>query len=160
MNGVVVILMGSGSDEPHVDKIAAVLDEFGIPHVERVSSAHRTPLRLLEILKECEADPRPKVYVTVAGLSNALSGMVDAQVSTPVIACPPLDPAFGGADIFSSLRMPVGVAPLMVLEPANAALAAAKMLALAEPGLAARVAARQQELAEKVYAADRDVSEG
>jgi len=60
----------------------------------------------------------------VAGRSNALSGFLDAQVTAPVIACPPASEAFGGMDILSSLRMPRGVAPLVVLEPENAALAA------------------------------------
>jgi phosphoribosylcarboxyaminoimidazole (NCAIR) mutase len=54
--------------------------------------------------------------------------MVDANVAAPVIACPPYSDAFGGGDIFSTIRMPSGVAPALVLEPANAALLAAKIL--------------------------------
>jgi phosphoribosylcarboxyaminoimidazole (NCAIR) mutase len=54
--------------------------------------------------------------------------MVDANVVAPVIACPPYSEAFGGGDIFSTIRMPSGVAPALVLEPANAALLAAKIL--------------------------------
>ena len=84
-------------------------------------------------MNDYEADPRPKVYITVAGRSNALSGFVDGAVSAPVIACPPPSEAFGGADIFSSLRMPSGIAPAVVLEPANAALLAAKILGLVDP---------------------------
>ncbi|RPI34245.1 MAG: 5-(carboxyamino)imidazole ribonucleotide mutase, partial [Chloroflexota bacterium] len=76
---------------------------------------------------------------TVAGRSNSLSGMVDALVKAPVIACPPPSQAFGGADLYSSLRMPSGVAPVVVLEPANAALAVAKMLALAEPAISQKI---------------------
>ena len=49
-------------------------------------------------------------------------------MSAPVIACPPISDAFGGADVFSSLRMPSGVAPALVLEPEAAALLAAKIL--------------------------------
>jgi 5-(carboxyamino)imidazole ribonucleotide mutase/phosphoribosylaminoimidazole-succinocarboxamide synthase len=49
-------------------------------------------------------------------------------VSVPVIACPPYSERFAGADIFSSLRMPSGVAPALVLEPEGAALLAAKIL--------------------------------
>jgi phosphoribosylcarboxyaminoimidazole (NCAIR) mutase len=70
---------------------------------------------------------------------------VDAQVTAPVIACPPASEAFGGLDILSSLRMPRGVAPLVVLEPENAALAAAKLLALARPELRSMVAGAQEE---------------
>ena len=53
----------------------------------RVASAHKTPQKVLEILKEFEAEK--VVYVTVAGRSNALSAFVDANTSKPVIACPP-----------------------------------------------------------------------
>ena len=85
------------------------------------------------MLAAYEQDPRPKVYITVAGRSNALSGFTDGAVSAPVIACPPPSEAFGGADIYSSLRMPSGIAPAVVLEPANAALLAAKILGLGDP---------------------------
>jgi 5-(carboxyamino)imidazole ribonucleotide mutase len=90
------------------------------------------------------------VYITVAGRSNALSGFVDAAVSAPVIACPPPSEAFGGADIFSSLRMPSGVAPALVLEPANAALLAAKILGLCDPVVRQRLQAFQQQQVQKV----------
>ena len=76
------------------------------------------------------------MYTTIAGRSNALGGLVDATVTAPVITCPPYSEAFGGSDVFSSLRMPGGVAPLLILEPANAALAAAKILGLSDPRLA------------------------
>jgi phosphoribosylaminoimidazole carboxylase PurE protein len=158
VNALVVILMGSPSDQEHVGRIAEALDTFDLPHAVRVASAHKTPRRLLAVLEEYEADARPKVYITVAGLSNALSGMVDAHTGAPVIACPPVDPAFGGADVFSSLRMPAGVAPLLILSPTNAALAAAKILALAEPALRGPVAARQKQAAARLDAADRELN--
>jgi phosphoribosylcarboxyaminoimidazole (NCAIR) mutase len=69
---------------------------------------------------------------------------VDAQVVAPVIACPPPGEAFGGMDILSSLRMPRGVAPVVVLEPENAALAAAKMLGVASPALREAVSLAQE----------------
>ena len=82
------------------------------------------------MLREYDSSEGVKVYITVAGRSNALSGLVDANTQYPVIVCPPQSERFGGADIYSSLRMPSGVAPMVVLEPENAALAAAKILAL------------------------------
>jgi phosphoribosylaminoimidazole carboxylase PurE protein len=108
---LVVIIMGSPGDKPLGEQIAGVLDKFSIPWEMRVASAHKTPQRLLELLAQYEADPRCKVYITVAGRSNALSGMVDAQVAAPVIACPPYSDRFAGADVYSSLRAPSGVAP-------------------------------------------------
>ena len=70
------------------------------------------------------------MYITVAGRSNALSGFADANVVSPVIICPPYSSTFNGADLFSSIRMPSGVCPMLVLDPENAGLAAAKILAL------------------------------
>jgi phosphoribosylaminoimidazole carboxylase PurE protein len=110
------------------------------------------------MLREYEADPRPKVYITVAGRSNALSAFVDGQVHAPVIACPPPSEAFGGADIYSSLRMPSGIAPAVILDPANAALLAAKILGIADPALAARVTEFQKSQARKVTADDQSFS--
>jgi 5-(carboxyamino)imidazole ribonucleotide mutase/phosphoribosylaminoimidazole-succinocarboxamide synthase len=124
----VIIIMGSKSDLAHVDKISAALARFGLSYQLCVASAHKSVVHLLELLVKFEAQPQPKVYITVAGRSNALSGMVDANVAAPVIACPPYSDAFGGGDIFSTIRMPSGVAPALVLEPANAALLAAKIL--------------------------------
>ena len=151
---LVVILMGSKADMEHCQKIAAACREYGLESVLRVGSAHKTPEHVLRLLREYEADARPKVYITVAGRSNALSGFVDAAVTAPVIACPPLAEAFGGADIFSSLRMPSGVAPGVVLEPANAALLAAKILGLVDETVRAAVARSQARQRENILASD------
>jgi 5-(carboxyamino)imidazole ribonucleotide mutase/phosphoribosylaminoimidazole-succinocarboxamide synthase len=140
----VIILMGSPADRPFVEKITAALDRFELPYVTHVASAHKVPRQLLELVDRYEAEGGPRVYITVAGRSNALSGFVDAQVTAPVIACPPYSDSFGGADIWSSLRMPSGVAPAVVLEPANAALLAAKILRLEERVAAAQEAARER----------------
>jgi phosphoribosylaminoimidazole carboxylase PurE protein len=132
MNPLVPIIMGSKSDLAHGNAIASALTGFGVDSEIRVASAHKAAGYVLELLTTYEADPRPKVYITVAGRSNALSGLVDGNVASPVIACPPYSDRFGGADIYSSLRMPSGIAPVVVLEPAGAALAAAKMLGIAD----------------------------
>jgi 5-(carboxyamino)imidazole ribonucleotide mutase len=147
---LVVILMGSRADEGHCQKIAEAGRALGLEAVLHIGSAHKTPRHVLAILEHYERDPRPKVYITVAGRSNALSGFTDGCVSAPVIACPPPSDAYGGADIFSSLRMPSGIAPAVVLEPANAALLAAKMLALASPEVKAKVTEYQHNQAEKI----------
>lgn len=150
----VPIIMGSKSDLSHGQAIARALAELGLDSEIRVASAHKVPHYVLELLAEYEADPRPKVYITVAGRSNALSGLVDGSVVAPVIACPPYSERFGGADLFSSLRMPSGIAPAVVLEPAGAALLAAKMLALADPALGQAVAEAQREAAQTLLADD------
>jgi 5-(carboxyamino)imidazole ribonucleotide mutase/phosphoribosylaminoimidazole-succinocarboxamide synthase len=147
---VLVIIMGSKADSPHCQKIAEAAQQFGLEVVQRIGSAHKTPMHVLKMLAEYETGERPVVYITVAGRSNALSGFVDGAVSAPVIACPPPGETFGGADVFSSLRMPSGIAPALVLEPANAALYAAKIFAMHDPATRQRVQAFQQQQAQKV----------
>ncbi|MFT5432313.1 MAG: 5-(carboxyamino)imidazole ribonucleotide mutase [Myxococcota bacterium] len=142
----VPIIMGSLRDKPVGDAVAAELAKFGIDSAIRVASAHKAPKLLFEVLGTYEADSRSKVYVTIAGRSNALSAVVDANVQAPVIACPPYSDRFGGGDIFSSLRMPSGIAPVVIIEPAGAALAAVKMLALADPPLREAVAEYQRDM--------------
>ena len=150
----VVIIMGSKVDQPHVEKITEALARFGLSFQLCIASAHKSVVHLLELLAAFEADPAPKVYITVAGRSNALSGMVDANVLAPVIACPPYSDTFGGADVFSTLRMPSGVAPALVLEPANAALLAAKIL-----GRRDQVQKFQQRQTEKLIEAHQALSQ-
>lgn len=156
---LIVILMGSKADQPHCIKIAQAAQEFGLQVVMRVGSAHKTPAHVLELLQKYEADPSPKVYITVAGRSNALSGFVDGAVSAPVIACPPYGESFNGTDIFSSLRMPSGIAPAVVLDPANAALLAAKILALVDPQIRQRVAEAREGFAQKVLSDDGSIDD-
>lgn len=128
----VVIIMGSKSDLNYAREIAEKLKEFGIESIMKVASAHKTPLRVLEILKEYENED--VVFVTIAGRSNALSGLVDANTTKPVIAAPPYSEMFF-IDVFSSIRMPSGVAPMLVMEAENVALAVAKILAMKYEGL-------------------------
>lgn len=124
----VVIIMGSKADLERGKKVADALKTYGLTSEVRVASAHKSPAYLLQMLQAYEQDGERRVFVTIAGRSNALSGFVDAAVSAPVVACPPVSDAFAGADVFSSLRMPSGVAPALVLEPEAAALLAAKIL--------------------------------
>ena len=154
---LVVILMGSKADMEHCKKISDACAQFGIETVVRIASAHKTAEHALTILREYEADARPKVYITVAGRSNALSGFTDGLVSAPVIACPPPSDSFGGADIYSSLRMPSGVAPAVVLEPVNAALFAAKIFGLMDESVREQVKASQKRAADKVIEDDASV---
>ena len=141
----VPIIMGSLRDKPVGDKVAEELARFGIESAIRVASAHKAPKFLFELLANYEADPTPKVYVTIAGRSNALSAVVDANTQAPVIACPPYSDRFGGADIYSSLRMPSGIAPMTLIDPAGAAFAAVKIFTLSNP-----------ELRKAVFQAQRD----
>ena len=154
---LVIILMGSKADLEHCTKISDACQQFGLEIVMRVGSAHKTSEHALAILREYESDPRPKVYITVAGRSNALSGFTDGFVSAPVIACPPPSDSFGGADIYSSLRMPSGIAAAVVLEPVNAALLAAKILGQMNDDIREQVKAYQKRQAEKILEDDESL---
>jgi len=150
-----VIVMGSKSDFSFAEKIGKALEKFGIEYEYRVASAHKTPERVLEILREYEKER--VVFVTVAGRSNALSGFVDANTQHPVIACPPYSDKFCGVDIFSSLRMPSGVAPLVILEPENCALAVAKIIGLWDENVRRKVEEYQKTKKEEVLKADEEL---
>jgi 5-(carboxyamino)imidazole ribonucleotide mutase len=150
----VVVIVGSRSDLPFVEQITAALDDFGLSWETRIASAHKSAHHLLQMLEEYGQTEGPRVYITVAGRSNALAGLVDANVVEPVITCAPYSEKFAGADVLSSLRMPSGVAPAVVLEPEAAALLAAKMLGLSSRSLQEKVAIYQRVLAEKIVADD------
>jgi 5-(carboxyamino)imidazole ribonucleotide mutase/phosphoribosylaminoimidazole-succinocarboxamide synthase len=151
---LVIILMGSKADMEHCQKIAAACQQFGLETVLRIGSAHKTAGHALAILRQYEAETRPKVFITVAGRSNALSGFTDGAVSAPVIACPPASESYGGADVYSSLRMPAGVAPGLVLEPVNAALLAAKFFGQYDQEIHQAVVVFQLKQAEKIIEDD------
>jgi len=154
---LVPIIMGSKSDLEHGQKVSAALSALGIRSELRVASAHKSPEHVLAIIRDYEATDEPKVYVTIAGRSNALSGMVDAAVKEPVVACPPYSDRFGGADVFSSIRVPSGVAPALILDFEGAALLVAKILGLAEPAIAERVKALQQEHHDRLIRDDKEL---
>ncbi len=150
--------MGSKADLEWSKKIADKLAALGVDCVLRVASAHKVPLKCMEILKEYE--DQAGVFITVAGRSNALSGFVDAQTEKPVIACPPYGEKFAGADVFSSISMPSGVAPLLSVDPGNAALAAAKILALSDEGIKEKVENYQRKLKDSLENDDEEVRNG
>lgn len=151
----VVIMMGSKSDLAWSKKIKDVLSKLGVESTLRIASAHKVPLKVLEIIKEYEGED--VVFVTVAGRSNALSGFVDANVVKPVIACPPYSDKFAGADIFSSLRMPSGVCPMVVLDPEQAAIASAKILAIKNKEIEQKIREYQEKKKREIEEADKEV---
>ncbi|MEM3770526.1 MAG: AIR carboxylase family protein [Candidatus Bathyarchaeia archaeon] len=155
MAGKVVIIMGSERDLEFAKETAKHLKAFGLEFKLRAASAHKTPKKVLEILREYENEN--VVYITVAGRSNALSAFVDANTIKPVIACPPYSEKFAGVDIFSSLRVPSGIGSVVTIEPEGAAIAAAKILALEDKRLEERIRAYQKEKRGEVEKADESV---
>lgn len=118
-----VLIMGSTFDEPHAKKITDKLDDYGISWEQHAASAHKQPLKVLEILKNNMTE-KDIVYITIAGRSNALSGFVAANSEFPTIGCPPFsDKADMLVNIHSTLQMPSNTPVLTVIDPGNCALA-------------------------------------
>jgi len=155
MGDKVVILMGSERDLEFCREIAEHLKVLGVNYEFRVASAHKTPEKVLEIIREYEREK--VVYITVAGRSNALSAFVDANTIKPVIACPPYSEKFGGADIYSSLRVPSGIGSVVTIEPEGAAIAAAKILAVEDRELAKRIKEYQSAKKREIERADESI---
>jgi len=136
------ILLGSESDRDHAKKITAELDAFGVPYEVKVISAHKVPELCVEYIKETNKKTNV-VYITCAGRSNGLSGVISGSALHPVIACPPFsDKADYLANIHSSVLMPGDTPAMTVVDPKNAALAAVKILALSDKNLQKRLLAR------------------
>jgi 5-(carboxyamino)imidazole ribonucleotide mutase len=150
----VAIIMGSRSDWPTLKAAAAVLDELGVAHEEKVVSAHRTPDRMYAFAKSARAKGY-KVIIAGAGGAAHLPGMTASLTELPVLGVPIESRALKGLDSLLSInQMPAGIAvgTLAIGEAgaANAGLLAAQILALADTALAERVAARRAALAASV----------
>jgi 5-(carboxyamino)imidazole ribonucleotide mutase len=149
----IIVLMGSARDLSFASRIKDFLREekFPITCTFDVASAHRTPQKLLEDLNAYEDSGDKVVYITVAGLSDALSGVVAGSTKYPVIACPPDSEKYGNAKIFSSTAMPRGIPVAYVSKPENAALTAIRILALSNPALYKNLGKFKQKMEKTVY---------
>lgn len=146
---LVPILMGSKSDEEHARKIAGYLDQFGIKAELYVCSAHKVPELVLDIVNDFNKSTDDICYITIAGRSNGLSGVVAANSVHPVIACPPFkDKADYLANIHSSIMMPSDTPAMTVVDPQNAAMAALRILALTDKKLKKKIAEHINEVKE------------
>jgi len=155
MSAKAIILMGSDKDLEFSREIAKYLTSLGIGYEFRVASAHKTPEKVLEILKEFESEKT--VFITVAGRSNALSAFADSNTLKPVIACPPYAEKFSGMDIYSSLRVPSGVGSLVTIEPEGAAIATAKILALDDKQIKKRITDYQSKKRKEIFQANEKI---
>ena len=125
-----VLIMGSDSDRGHAEKITSSLEELGVGFEVLVASAHKSPEKVLEIIRSYKKGDRGAV-VTIAGRSNALSGFVAANTEKPTFACPPFkDKAEMSINIHSALQMQSNTPVLTVLDPGNCALAVYRVLNL------------------------------
>ena len=146
----VVLLLGSASDRPVAAKAEQVLKQLGIDYATHVASAHRTPRRVVDLVENSGA----QVFIAIAGLSAALPGVVAAHTRKPVIGVPcTSDSSPGNLDsLLSVVQMPPGVpvAAVGLGRGENAALLAARILALGNDGIVAALEDYQTELERKV----------
>ena len=87
--GAAVILAGSHTDESHIEKVSKSLNEYKIPHITKVLSAHKQSEDLLEALDKYDSFRGPLTYIAIAGGTDALSGVSSWITINPVVSCPP-----------------------------------------------------------------------
>ena len=155
---IVSILMGSDSDADRLMGCFEQLESLGIPFEARVRSAHRTPEALVVYLAEAEAKG-VQVFLCAAGGAAHLAGVVASHTLKPVIGIPMDNPPLGGLDaLLATVQMPAGIpVPTVAVGgggPVNAALTAARILALSDPQLAEKLVLFRQSMADKVAAKD------
>jgi len=158
-NPLVLIIMGSDSDLPVMEEGAKVLAEFGVPFEIRISSAHRSPKRTVELAAEA-AGRGIRVIIAGAGMAAHLAGVIAAETCLPVIGVPMGGSALGGLDaLYSTVQMPGGIpVATMAIGKAgakNAGIFAVQILALGEPLLMERLKAHREKMAREVEDKDR-----
>ncbi|KAK7580662.1 hypothetical protein V9T40_001291 [Parthenolecanium corni] len=141
-NCLVVIIMGSKSDEEFCRKIGDYCKKLGLPFTLRVSSAHKSTDDVLQVISEYDGSSNRIVYIAVAGRSNGLGLVIAANSISPVINCPPPSNDLS-RDIWSSLSLPSGLGCSTVVNPEAAALSAAHIFALNDCNVWAKLRARQ-----------------
>lgn len=136
-----VVLLGSASDQPVVEKMPELCERLGLTMRVEVASAHRQPERLHEVIRESEAGGT-QIFVAVAGMAAHLPGVVASLTSRPVIGVPVAAGPLAGVDaMLSMVQMPPGVPVATVAVGSagarNAVVLAARILALKDPAVAA-----------------------
>ena len=145
----VSIILGSKSDMPVAEKAITILRKFNIEFDIAVASAHRTPARVEELVKNSQSD----VFIAIAGLSAALPGSVAALTVKPVIGVP-VSGALNLDSILSIVQLPPGipVAAVGLDRGDNAAILAAEILAVSDASVREALLDYRQEQAAKVIA--------
>jgi 5-(carboxyamino)imidazole ribonucleotide mutase len=151
---LVGIVMGSTSDLDTMRAAATTLQELGVPFEIKVVSAHRTPDLMFRYASE--AKPRGlRAIIAGAGGAAHLPGMLATKTQLPVIGVPVESRALKGLDsLLSIAQMPAGVpvATMAIGGAANAALYAARILALSDDALARTLDERTARIAAEVEA--------
>ncbi|AJC86453.1 5-(carboxyamino)imidazole ribonucleotide mutase [Campylobacter sp. RM16704] len=150
----VSILMGSKSDYDVVKEALGVFEQFGVKYEILVTSAHRSPKRTQEYIKEAE-DKGAKVFIAAAGMAAHLAGVVAAHTTKPVLGIPMPGSSLSSMDsLFSTVQMPSGI-PVATLAigkagAVNAAYLAIQILAIEDESLAQKLLEDRKKQQEKL----------
>jgi 5-(carboxyamino)imidazole ribonucleotide mutase len=160
VNPTVAIIMGSQSDWATMKHAADILDVLGVAYESKIVSAHRTPERMYEFAKGAKAAGF-KVIIAGAGGAAHLPGMTASLTTLPVFGVPVESKALSGQDsLLSIVQMPGGipVGTLAIGKPGaiNAALLAARVLALQDEALNKRLEAWADKQTASVAIAPKD----
>ena len=139
----VSIIMGSKSDYEIMKECAKTLESFSVPYELIISSAHRSPERTKNYIKQAE-EKGAKVFIAAAGMAAHLAGAVAATTTKPVIGVPMKGGAMDGMDaMLSTVQMPAGMPVATVAlgkaGAVNAAYLAMQILALDDTELATKL---------------------
>jgi len=137
----VLILMGSDSDLPVMEKAAEVLRDMGVAYEVDISSAHRLPEKTAEYAKNARKRGI-EVIIAGAGMAAHLAGVVAAHTTLPVIGVPLKSGALAGVDaLYSTVQMPPGipVATVAIDGAKNAAYLACSILSIKYPAIARKL---------------------
>ncbi len=163
--GVLVsVVMGSDSDLPVMKEAIKILKDFGIPHEVLLTSAHRSPERTSSFAKET-AKRGIKVIIVGAGAAAHLAGVIASQTLLPVIGVPIDAAPLGGLDaLLSTVQMPGGIpVATMAIGKAgakNAAVMAARILALENDGLRKKLYTYMADMAEEIERKQKEINAG
>ena len=139
---LVAIVMGSQSDWDVMKNASDTLTQFGVPHVSRVMSAHRSPSLASEFASSAEANGL-EVIIGAAGGAAHLAGVLAAHTTLPVLGVPMTSTLNGLDSLLSTVQMPGGipVASLAIGKAGavNAGLFAVSILANSRPELRAKL---------------------
>lgn len=156
----VAVIMGSDSDLPVVEKAFSVFEEYGVPYVVHVYSAHRTPIEAREFAQKA-ADEGFGAIIAAAGKAAHLAGSLAANTVLPVIGIPVKSSTLDGLDaLLSTVQMPAGipVATVAIDGAQNAALLAVQILAVSDDQLRNQLLSARLAAAEKVLKKDAEIS--
>jgi len=105
----VAVIMGSDSDMPVMNEASSILKEFGVSHIVRILSAHRSPDDAALFAKGARKNGL-KVIIAGAGGAAHLAGVIASHTTLPVIGVPMETKELKGIDsLFSTVQMPSGV---------------------------------------------------